>query len=75
MSAPSQPAKQASRWGGFLEKTLASVESRLDNILAEDDTTQSKATPAPQEQTPERQTTLSPPSPKKRPESRSGERA
>lgn len=30
------PAKQSSRWGALLQQAVAGVESRLDNILAED---------------------------------------
>ncbi|KAI9738599.1 MAG: hypothetical protein M1834_008103 [Cirrosporium novae-zelandiae] len=30
------PGKQPSRWGSFFEKTLAGVESRLDNILSDE---------------------------------------
>lgn len=30
------PSKQTSRWGSFLQQAVAGVESRLDNILAED---------------------------------------
>ena len=33
----SAPAKQTSRWGTFLSQAVAGVESRLDNILAEDE--------------------------------------
>ncbi|RDL42023.1 uncharacterized protein BP5553_02002 [Venustampulla echinocandica] len=31
------PSKQSSRWGSFLQQAVAGVESRLDNILAEQD--------------------------------------
>lgn len=30
------PNKQSSRWGSFLQQAVAGVESRLDNILAEE---------------------------------------
>jgi hypothetical protein len=30
-------SKQSSRWGNFLQQAVAGVESRLDNILAEED--------------------------------------
>ncbi|CAG8953208.1 hypothetical protein HYFRA_00003410 [Hymenoscyphus fraxineus] len=45
------PAKQSSRWGSFLQQAVAGVESRLDNILAEENeathTPAKKAPPAP----------------------------
>lgn len=37
------PTKSTSRWGSFLQQAVAGVESRLDDILAED----SKPKPAP----------------------------
>ena len=30
-------AKPSTKWGSFFEKAVAGVESRLDNILGEDD--------------------------------------
>ncbi|RYP73763.1 hypothetical protein DL771_003476 [Monosporascus sp. 5C6A] len=39
MSAP-----QKSRWGSFLSQAVAGVEARLDNILAEDDSTGNQST-------------------------------
>jgi len=36
MASPRKPAKQSSGWGGFLQQAVASVESRLDTILADD---------------------------------------
>ncbi|KAK1241591.1 hypothetical protein MKX08_001565 [Trichoderma sp. CBMAI-0020] len=42
----SAPAKQASRWGSFLQQAVAGVESRLDNILAESDDDRSATPPA-----------------------------
>ncbi|RYO80561.1 hypothetical protein DL766_002897 [Monosporascus sp. MC13-8B] len=39
MSAP-----QKSRWGSFLSQAVAGVEARLDNILAEDDSTGNRPT-------------------------------
>lgn len=32
--------KPASKWGSFLQQAVAGVESRLDTILADDDTVQ-----------------------------------
>jgi TATA element modulatory factor len=45
-------SRSSSRWGSFLEKAVAGVESRLDTILAEDDTTgaSAKSTPLVTEQ-------------------------
>lgn len=40
MSAGSKPT---SRWGSFLQQAVAGVESRLDNILAEDDSASAAA--------------------------------
>ncbi|KAF7507141.1 hypothetical protein GJ744_010954 [Endocarpon pusillum] len=37
MASPRKPAKQSSGWGGFLQQAVLSVESRLDNILADED--------------------------------------
>lgn len=37
MASPRKPVKQSSGWGGFLQQAVASVESKLDNILAEDE--------------------------------------
>ncbi|KAI9839919.1 MAG: hypothetical protein M1819_000111 [Sarea resinae] len=37
MATPSRSSKQSSRWGSLLQQAVAGVESRLDNILAEDD--------------------------------------
>lgn len=44
MSAPQKQSKQPSRWGGFLQQAVASVESRLDNILAEDEAAGARGT-------------------------------
>lgn len=44
------PNKQSSRWGSFLQQAVAGVESRLDNILAEENEAASparKPTPTP----------------------------
>jgi len=37
MASPRKPAKQTSGWGGFLQQAVASVESKLDNILADEE--------------------------------------
>jgi hypothetical protein len=37
MASPRRPAKQTSGWGGFLQQAVASVESKLDNILADEE--------------------------------------
>ncbi|KAL9115448.1 MAG: hypothetical protein Q9227_000769 [Pyrenula ochraceoflavens] len=36
MASSQRPTRQSSRWGGFLQQAVASVESRLDTILAEE---------------------------------------
>ncbi|KAJ6781042.1 hypothetical protein PWT90_04782 [Aphanocladium album] len=52
------PNKSSSRWGSFLSQAVAGVESRLDNILAEEDSsshapaTQQQPKPQPQMQAP-----------------------
>lgn len=46
MAAPQSTHKGASRWG-FLQQAVASVESRLDNILGEEDEAPRKPQPAP----------------------------
>jgi hypothetical protein len=43
MASPRKPAKQSSGWGGFLQQAVASVESKLDNILADEEDRSSKA--------------------------------
>ena len=45
MSAPSKSNKHATRWGGFLQQAVATVESRLDTILAEDEASTNKNAP------------------------------
>ena len=42
MASPRKPAKQGSAWGGFLSQAVASVESRLDTILGDEDEKSSK---------------------------------
>lgn len=37
-------SKPASRWGSFLQQAVAGVESRLDTILAEEDTASASST-------------------------------
>ena len=37
MASPPPATKQSSRWGGFLQQAVASVESRLDTILADEE--------------------------------------
>jgi hypothetical protein len=37
MASPRKPTKQTSGWGGFLQQAVASVESKLDNILADEE--------------------------------------
>ena len=39
MASPPQTTKSTSRWGTFLQQAVAGVESRLDTILADEDTT------------------------------------
>ncbi|ATY61804.1 M repeat [Cordyceps militaris] len=52
------PSKSSSRWGSFLSQAVAGVESRLDNILSEEDggsaapATQQQPKPQPQMQAP-----------------------
>jgi hypothetical protein len=46
MTSPRKPAKQSSGWGGFLQQAVLSVESRLDNILADEDQSSAKTTTA-----------------------------
>jgi hypothetical protein len=46
MTSPRKPAKQSSGWGGFLQQAVLSVESRLDNILADEDQLSAKTTTA-----------------------------
>ena len=52
------PNKSSSRWGSFLSQAVAGVESRLDNILTEEDggsnapKTQQQPKPQPQMQAP-----------------------
>jgi hypothetical protein len=41
------PSKQTSRWGSFLQQAVAGVESRLDNILAEDEAPAAARKPVP----------------------------
>jgi hypothetical protein len=41
------PSKQTSRWGSFLQQAVAGVESRLDNILAEDEASGAAKKPVP----------------------------
>jgi transcription initiation factor TFIID subunit TAF12 len=43
MQSSAQPSK-ASRWGSLLQQAVAGVESRLDTILAEPDSSPKKAT-------------------------------
>lgn len=38
MASPPSTTKSSSRWGSFLQQAVAGVESRLDTILADDDT-------------------------------------
>lgn len=38
MASPPPTTKSSSRWGSFLQQAVAGVESRLDTILADDDT-------------------------------------
>ncbi|OAA64051.1 TATA element modulatory factor 1 TATA binding protein [Cordyceps fumosorosea ARSEF 2679] len=44
------PNKASSRWGSFLSQAVAGVESRLDNILFEEDSSSSISAPAAQQQ-------------------------
>ena len=37
MAAQSSQPKSTSRWGSLLQQAMAGVESRLDNILTDDD--------------------------------------
>ena len=37
MASPRKPAKQTLGWGDFLQQAVASVESKLDNILADEE--------------------------------------
>lgn len=46
MASPPPSQKQASRWG-FLSQAVASVESRLDNILGDEDEVPKRLQPAP----------------------------
>jgi hypothetical protein len=46
MASPRKPAKQSSGWGGFLQQAVLSVESRLDNILADEEQPSAKPTTA-----------------------------
>ena len=39
MASSSSTTKSSSRWGSFLQQAVAGVESRLDTILADEDTT------------------------------------
>ncbi|KAL9623116.1 MAG: hypothetical protein Q9160_002630 [Pyrenula sp. 1 TL-2023] len=67
--ASSQKPRQGSRWGGFLQQAVASVESRLDTILAEED----EASPAARNALNEQKDGLkrAPVSPSRRPEAKS----
>lgn len=38
MASPPPTTKSSSRWGTFLQQAVAGVESRLDTILADEDT-------------------------------------
>lgn len=69
--ASSQKPRQGSRWGGFLQQAVASVESRLDTILAEED----GASPAAINAVDEQKDGLkrAPISPSRRPEAKSGD--
>ena len=42
MSTQPTTLKPSSRWGSFLQQAVAGVESRLDTILAEEDTTSAR---------------------------------
>lgn len=52
MASPRKAPKQSTGWGGFLQQAVLSVESRLDNILADEDqaSTKTSATSRAQEQ-------------------------
>ena len=42
MASPPVATKSSSRWGSFLQQAVAGVESRLDTILADDDSPASR---------------------------------
>jgi hypothetical protein len=44
MASPRKAPKQSTGWGGFLQQAVLSVESRLDNILADEDQASTKTT-------------------------------
>lgn len=69
--ASSHKPRQGSRWGGFLQQAVASVESRLDNILAEEE----NAGPNTQKVFPEKSNGQKRPpvSPSRRPEGEAGD--
>ena len=47
MASPRKPVKQGSAWSGFLSQAVASVESRLDTILGDEDEKPSKGAQPP----------------------------
>ena len=50
MSTQPTALKPSSRWGSFLQQAVAGVESRLDTILADEDTTSTRPKDAPNQQ-------------------------
>ncbi|MCJ1314345.1 hypothetical protein MMC25_008026 [Agyrium rufum] len=70
-------SKGSSRWGSFLQQAVAGVESRLDNILADDDAIDSpsiRQAPSDSIEQPERKETLSIPATSRSASGRSNDR-